>query len=68
VLLDYTAGDWDAAARQATGGRGVDFIVETGGAGTLGRGLRSCAVGGCVTLVGSSCAGCYARAGPAPSA
>jgi NADPH:quinone reductase-like Zn-dependent oxidoreductase len=52
VLLDYTAADWDAAAIQATGGRGVDFIVETGGAATLGRSLRSCAVGGCVTLVG----------------
>jgi NADPH:quinone reductase-like Zn-dependent oxidoreductase len=52
VLLDYTGPDWDAAARLATGGRGVDFIVETGGAATLGRSLRSCAVGGCVTLVG----------------
>jgi NADPH:quinone reductase-like Zn-dependent oxidoreductase len=52
VVLDYTADDWDARAIQATGGRGVDFIVETGGAATLGRSLRSCAVGGCVTLVG----------------
>jgi NADPH:quinone reductase-like Zn-dependent oxidoreductase len=52
AVLDYTTDDWDARAIRATGGRGVDFIVETGGAGTLGRSLRSCAVGGCVTLVG----------------
>jgi NADPH:quinone reductase-like Zn-dependent oxidoreductase len=52
AVLDYTADDWDARAIQATAGRGVDFIVETGGAATLGRSLRSCAVGGCVTLAG----------------
>lgn len=53
VLINYAAtADWDAVARKETGGRGVDFIVETGGAGTLERSLRACAVGGCVTLVG----------------
>jgi NADPH:quinone reductase-like Zn-dependent oxidoreductase len=30
----------------------VTTRAETGGAATLGRSLRSCAVGGCVTLVG----------------
>jgi NADPH:quinone reductase-like Zn-dependent oxidoreductase len=53
VVVDATATPaWHEAAREATGGRGVDFIVETVGAETLDRSLRACAVGGCVTLVG----------------
>jgi NADPH:quinone reductase-like Zn-dependent oxidoreductase len=52
VVLDYSREDLDEAAREATDGRGVDFIVETGGAATLERSLRACAIGGCVTLVG----------------
>jgi NADPH:quinone reductase-like Zn-dependent oxidoreductase len=53
LVLDYAApSDWDVRAREATGGRGVDFIVDIGGAATLERSLRSCAAGGCVTLVG----------------
>ena len=53
AVLNYaSAEDWALAALEATGGRGVDFVVETGGAATLERSLKACAVGGCVTLVG----------------
>jgi len=44
--------DWDAAVREMTGGRGVDHIVEIGGAGTLERSYRALANDGCIGLVG----------------
>jgi NADPH:quinone reductase-like Zn-dependent oxidoreductase len=43
---------WDAAARAFTGGRGVDAILEVGGAATLPTELRAVRDGGHVTLVG----------------
>lgn len=43
---------WDEAARALTGGRGVDHIVEVGGAATLPRSLRAVRDGGHVTLTG----------------
>jgi NADPH:quinone reductase-like Zn-dependent oxidoreductase len=53
VILDYAATpDWDREVQQATGGHGADFVVETGGAATLGQSLQACARGGYVTLVG----------------
>jgi NADPH:quinone reductase-like Zn-dependent oxidoreductase len=44
--------DWDARARELTGGRGVDHILEVGGAETLPRSLRALRDGGHITLVG----------------
>lgn len=44
--------DWDLRARELTGGRGVDHILEVGGAGTLPRSLRAARDGGHITLVG----------------
>ncbi len=44
---------WDAAVREWTGGDGVDFVVENGGAGTLGQSLRATAPGGTVALLGA---------------
>ncbi|ABG03232.1 Alcohol dehydrogenase, zinc-binding protein [Rubrobacter xylanophilus DSM 9941] len=44
--------DWDLRARELTGGRGVDHILEVGGAGTLPRSLRAVRDGGHLTLVG----------------
>jgi NADPH:quinone reductase-like Zn-dependent oxidoreductase len=53
AVIDYAATPrWSAEARQATGGHGADFVVETGGAATLEQSLQVCARGGCVTLVG----------------
>ncbi len=47
-----TTPDWDAAARALTGGRGVDHILEVGGATTLPASLRALRDGGHLTLVG----------------
>ncbi|QYJ16479.1 Alcohol dehydrogenase [Rubrobacter xylanophilus DSM 9941] len=44
--------DWDLRARELTGGRGVDHILEVGGAKTLPRSLRAVRDGGHITLVG----------------
>lgn len=43
---------WDEMARELTGGRGVDHILEVGGAGTLERSLRALRDGGRVVLAG----------------
>jgi NADPH:quinone reductase-like Zn-dependent oxidoreductase len=44
--------EWDAEVMKATGGRGVDCVVEVGGAGTLGRSYQSIASGGKIALIG----------------
>jgi NADPH:quinone reductase-like Zn-dependent oxidoreductase len=44
--------EWGDAARQLTGGRGVDHVVEVGGAGTLTQSLRAVRPGGHVALIG----------------
>jgi NADPH:quinone reductase-like Zn-dependent oxidoreductase len=43
---------WDEEVRTLTGGRGVDCVVEVGGAGTLNRSFQSLAQGGRVVLIG----------------
>lgn len=43
---------WHEQVRELTGGRGVDHVLEVGGAGTLERSLLSVAVGGTVSLIG----------------
>lgn len=53
ALVNYrTTPGWDVAARALTGGRGVDHILEVGGAATLPTSLRAVRDGGHVTLVG----------------
>lgn len=44
--------DWGAKAREAAGGRGVDLVVEIGGAGTLEQSLKAVRIGGTVALIG----------------
>lgn len=44
--------DWAAAARELTRGRGVDELLEVGGAETLPQSLRALRDGGHLTLVG----------------
>ena len=44
--------DWHKKVVELTGGRGVDLVVEVGGAGTLERSLRSTRVGGAIALIG----------------
>jgi NADPH:quinone reductase-like Zn-dependent oxidoreductase len=44
--------DWDARARELTGGCGVDHILEVGGAGTMPRSIRATRRGGHISIVG----------------
>jgi NADPH:quinone reductase-like Zn-dependent oxidoreductase len=44
--------EWAAPVREATGGRGVDIVVETGGAATLPQALAAATFGGFVGVVG----------------
>jgi NADPH:quinone reductase-like Zn-dependent oxidoreductase len=45
--------DWDAAVLELTDGKGVDHVVEVGGAGTLGRSVSAAKIGGHVALIGA---------------
>ncbi len=47
-----TNADWEKWARHQTGGRGVDVVVEVGGAGTLERSLKATTTGGHIALIG----------------
>jgi NADPH:quinone reductase-like Zn-dependent oxidoreductase len=44
--------EWGHAARELTGGRGVDFVMEVGGGGTLTESLRSIALMGHIAIIG----------------
>lgn len=44
--------EWHEMVQELTGGKGVDHVVEVGGAGTLHRSLRSVRLGGMVSLIG----------------
>jgi NADPH:quinone reductase-like Zn-dependent oxidoreductase len=53
-LINYKDNpDWGVAARELTGGRGVDHVVEIGGAGTLPQSLTACAFGGHIAVIGA---------------
>ena len=43
---------WGRSVRAATGGRGVDRVVEVGGPGTIGQSLRAVALGGEIASIG----------------
>jgi NADPH:quinone reductase-like Zn-dependent oxidoreductase len=47
-----TTPDWDKEVRRLTGGRGVDHVVEVGGAGTLNRSLACVRTGGTISMIG----------------
>lgn len=47
-----TTPDWDKAVRELTEGRGVDHVIEVGGAGTLPRSIRAVRTGGTISLIG----------------
>ncbi len=52
-LVNYkTTPDWSKAAREISGGRGLDHVVEVGGAGTLERSIRAVRPSGIVSLIG----------------
>ena len=54
-VITYTeTPDWDEKVRELSDGRGVDYVVEIGGPGTIAMSLRALAVGGHVSLIGAS--------------
>ena len=51
--IDYHAQpEWEDIVNDLTGGRGADYVVEVGGAGTLSRSIVSTRIGGQVALIG----------------
>lgn len=52
VIDSRATPDWGTKAREVTGGRGVDLVVEIGGAGTLEQSLKAVRIGGTVGLIG----------------
>jgi NADPH:quinone reductase-like Zn-dependent oxidoreductase len=58
TCINYrTTPEWDVPARAATGGRGVDVVVEIGGPGTFMCSLRALRPGGRMALIGALAAG-----------
>ena len=54
VLINYVqTPKWGRAVREATGGRGADFILEVGGAGTLDQSFKAIRMGGHIAIVGA---------------
>ena len=53
-VVNYrTTPEWDKAVKTLTDGRGVDHVLEVGGAETLERSLRAVRFGGRVSLIGN---------------
>ena len=52
VVVDYGSDDFVAAARDATGGPGVDVILDTVGGDYCERNLKACRIGGRIIQVG----------------
>lgn len=53
ATINYrTNPEWQAEVRRLTYGRGVDHVIEVGGAGTLPRSIASTRPGGVVNLIG----------------
>lgn len=44
--------EWGKTARRLTRGRGVDLVVEVGGAGTIKQSIRASRLGGTVAMIG----------------
>ena len=52
-LINYRSdAEWGKTARNLTNGRGVDLVVEVGGAGTIKQSIRAVRMGGTIALVG----------------
>lgn len=52
-LINYReTPNWGERAFELTGGRGVDLVVEVGGAGTLAQSVKAVGFGGCICMLG----------------
>ncbi|KAG7398762.1 hypothetical protein PHYBOEH_010505 [Phytophthora boehmeriae] len=47
-----TTPNWAAEANKITRGRGVDFILENGGSGTIKQSIEACTSGGMIAVIG----------------
>jgi hypothetical protein len=55
AVIDYLeTPEWHEKVAELTGGRGVDCVIEIGGPDTLANSIKSLAVGGHISLIGSS--------------
>jgi len=53
ATINYiTTPHWGSKVRTLTAGRGVDLVVEVGGAGTLNESLRAARIGGTIAMIG----------------
>jgi NADPH:quinone reductase-like Zn-dependent oxidoreductase len=53
LLINYKAEPkWGKKAKQLTDGRGVDQVIEVGGAGTMAQSIQACRMGGHIALIG----------------
>jgi NADPH:quinone reductase-like Zn-dependent oxidoreductase len=44
--------EWSKAVREVTAGRGADFIMEVGGAGTIHESMKAVRIGGHIAIIG----------------
>ncbi|MBO6782927.1 MAG: NAD(P)-dependent alcohol dehydrogenase [Alphaproteobacteria bacterium] len=52
-LINYAdTPEWARVAREMSGGRGLDLVVEVGGAGTLEQSIKAVRLGGAIALIG----------------
>jgi len=52
-LINYKkTPDWETKAREITEGRGVDHIIEVGGANTLSKSFKATRMGGVISIIG----------------
>jgi NADPH:quinone reductase-like Zn-dependent oxidoreductase len=47
-----TTPEWSKPVREASGGRGADFIMEVGGAGTIQESMKAVRIGGHIAIIG----------------
>src|SRR4030095_2603179 len=51
-IVNYkTTPEWSRPVREATGGRGADFIMEVGGGGTIQESMRAVKIGGHIAII-----------------
>ncbi|OYY72701.1 NAD(P)-dependent alcohol dehydrogenase [Sphingomonas sp. 28-63-12] len=54
ICINYrTTPNWAAALMEATGNKGADIVVETGGQATLGQSISAAAVNGRIVIIGA---------------
>ncbi|KAL3670837.1 hypothetical protein V7S43_004022 [Phytophthora oleae] len=52
-VINYkTKPNWAAKATKITHGRGVEFVLETGGSGTIKQSVEACTRGGIIAMIG----------------